>query len=75
LVKNKIIQNKVEIVLKSGKKKIKLKQVFMGGPLNGVGVRDAILNQGKTATESSAYFLGECCESCSGLHERFCNSR
>ena len=30
----------------------------MAGPLNGPGVRDAILNQGKTATESTAYFWG-----------------
>jgi len=28
------------------------------GPLNGPGVRDAILSQGKTATESAAYFWG-----------------
>ena len=28
----------------------------MAGPLNGPGVRDAILNQGKTATEYAAYF-------------------
>jgi len=28
----------------------------MNGPLNGPGVRDAILKQGKTATESTAYF-------------------
>ena len=27
----------------------------MGGPLNGPGVRDAILKQGKTATEGAAY--------------------
>ena len=30
----------------------------MGGPLNGPGVRDAILKQGKTATEGAAYFWG-----------------
>lgn len=30
----------------------------MNGPLNGPGVRDAILKQGKTATESTAYFWG-----------------
>lgn len=30
----------------------------MGGPLNGAGVRDAILNQGKTPTEGVAYFWG-----------------
>ena len=30
----------------------------MAGPLNGAGVRDAILRQGKTATESAAYFWG-----------------
>ena len=30
----------------------------MGGVLNGPGVRDAILEKGKTATESSAYFFG-----------------
>ena len=30
----------------------------MGGPLNGAGVRDAILNQGKTSTEGVAYFWG-----------------
>lgn len=29
----------------------------MVGPLNGPGVRDAILNQGKTATEGAAFFL------------------
>jgi hypothetical protein len=30
----------------------------MGGPLNGPGVRDAILEKGKTATEGAAYFWG-----------------
>ena len=30
----------------------------MGGPLNGLGVRDAILKQGKTAPEGAAYFWG-----------------
>ena len=30
----------------------------MSGPLNGAGVRDAILNHGKTATEATAYFWG-----------------
>jgi hypothetical protein len=30
----------------------------MAGPLNGNGVRDAILSQGKSATESAAYFWG-----------------
>ena len=30
----------------------------MAGSLNGAGVRDTILSQGKTATESVAYFWG-----------------
>ena len=30
----------------------------MVGPLNGPGVRDTILKQGKTSTESDAYFWG-----------------
>ena len=30
----------------------------MAGPLNGAGVRDAILDHGKSATESAAYFWG-----------------
>ena len=30
----------------------------MGGPLNGPGVRDAILEHGKTAAEGTAYFWG-----------------
>jgi hypothetical protein len=30
----------------------------MSGPLNGAGVRDKILSQGKEATESAAYFWG-----------------
>jgi len=30
----------------------------MAGPLNGAGVRDTILSQGKAATESAAYFWG-----------------
>lgn len=30
----------------------------MTGPLNGPGVRDAILTQGIRATKSAAYFLG-----------------
>ena len=30
----------------------------MAGPLNGAGVRDTILSQGKAATESAAYFRG-----------------
>ena len=30
----------------------------MTRPLNGAGIRDAILSQGKTATESAAYFWG-----------------
>ena len=30
----------------------------MNGALNGPGVRDAILNQGKTTTEGIAFFLG-----------------
>jgi hypothetical protein len=30
----------------------------MSGPLNGAGVRDAILSQKKSATESTAYFWG-----------------
>ena len=34
------------------------KENFMAGPLNGPGVRDAILNQGTKATESAAYFWG-----------------
>lgn len=34
------------------------KEKIMGSPLNGPGVRDAILNQGKTATEGAAYFWG-----------------
>ena len=31
---------------------------IMAGPLNGAGVRDTILSQGKAATESAAYFWG-----------------
>lgn len=30
----------------------------MAGSLNGAGIRDTILNQGKAATESTAFFLG-----------------
>lgn len=29
----------------------------MGGPLNGPGIRDAILTKGKKATEATAYLL------------------
>ena len=38
----------------------------MGSPLNAAGVRDTILNQGKTATESAAYFWGNVTK---GVHD------
>lgn len=40
----------------------------MSGPLNGPGVRDAILKQGKEATEATAFFLGECYKRSSRLY-------
>ena len=54
----KILIKKLALLLDEAITFINLRSFFMAGPLNGEGVRDVILSQGKEATESAAYFWG-----------------
>lgn len=58
---NNTSQSRCFVTITVGRKILikKLIRKIMTGPLNGPGVRDKILSQGKTATESAAYFWGD----------------